>query len=389
MKKRELIQGLEELWGKAPLPTDFREVILTPSTAEQDQDYEELEGFENEKGKQEARELIQGLEELWGKAPLPTDFREVISTPDWQQPYRRSNSGRVISLADHRRKRELLQSGISLGGVLAACLVLVLSWSLQDSTGDNAVVTGLTTTVREQQQALLDATYKLAWVTTALARDRSAMMLVDFDPESAKVEKVSPEKIRKKYVLAGRHFERASELESNRAARMDKRFEAAIVYGDACDLEKATTLLQEVVNEGGGREHGKAEVLLNLGAISQISKEYAKAVSQYEAAFYQAVDEANEDLQESAAFNLALVHAVLFAENREPHHLQGALTALEKSIDIGGRKRLEEVQKVQVGSKIAANDVCPAYPWVEDLSVVAEEPAFREFLETQANRRWL
>lgn len=406
MKEHEVVQGLEELWGKAPMTADFRDVISTPPTSEQDQDYEELEEFENDKEKQEACEIIQGLEELWGKAPVPVDFREVILYSDWPQPYRSRNSGPVISMADHRRKRELLQSGISLGGVLAACLVLALSWSLRDSAvdnaalteltetvrenaTDNAVVAGLTTTIREQQVDLLDVTYKLAWVTTALARDRAETMVVDFDPEAAEVEKVSPEKIRAKYVLAGRHFERAAKLEANRAARLDRRFEAAIVYRDACKLEKAVTLLQEIVDGGGGSEHGKAEVLLNLGAIFQISKEYAKAASQYEAAFDQALDEENEEWQEKAAFNLALMYAALFAESSKPHHLQGALTALDKSIDIGDKKRLEEVRKVQAVSKIVPNVVCPAYPWVEDLSVVAEEPAFREFLEAQSNRRWL
>ena len=153
MKERDVIQGLEELWGKAPLPADFREVISTPMTVGQNEDYEELEEFEDDKEKEEIREIIQGLEELWGKAPLPTDFREVVSTPDWQQSSRRSQSGRVVSMADHRRKRELIQSGLSLGGILAACLVLILSWSLKG--GELAQVTaGLETLEKLVEQQI-------------------------------------------------------------------------------------------------------------------------------------------------------------------------------------------------------------------------------------------
>ena len=152
MKKRDVIQNLEELWGKAPLPADFREVISTPMAVGQEEDYEELEELEDDKEKEEIREIIQGLEELWGKAPLPTDFREVVSTPDWQQSSRRSQSGRVVSMADHRRKRELLLSGISLGGVVAACLVLILSWSLRG--GELAQITADVEALFEQTNGI-------------------------------------------------------------------------------------------------------------------------------------------------------------------------------------------------------------------------------------------
>ena len=397
MKKHDdIIQGLEELWGKSLLPSNFQDVVSARMAKGQNQGYDALKEFDDDEERQETRDVIQGLEDLWGKAPLPADFQGMVSTPDWQHFSRGSESGRVVFMKDYRKRRELLQNSISLASVLAACLVLFLSWSLRDSE-----MTGLTTTIRDQQKALREATYKLAWVTNELARNRSTILVGDFDLESAEVEKVPPINIRAQHIRAAEHFERVAELDTDRMTRMDTKYDTALAYREACDLEMATTLLQEVINEGGGKKHGKAEVLFYLGAISHMSKEYVKAVTQYEAAFEQAVAEAletpqesderqqSERLQESAAFNLALMHAALFAESGEPQHLEGTLTALKKSIDIGGRKRLARVKAVQVNPEINPDMVCPDYPWVEDLSVVAEEPAYREFLEEQSNRRWL
>ena len=394
MKERDVIQGLEQLWGKAPLPADFRDVISTPATSAQDQDYEELEEFEDDKEKRGAREIIQGLQELWGKASLPADFRDVIPTPDWQHSSRGSSSGRVISMVAHRRKRELIQSSLSLGGVLAACLVLVLSWSLKENATDNDAVVSLVTTIKESQVALRDTTYRLAWVTSELAQNRVVMLISSDSPDSKAVEDV-----RENFLLAGQHFKRASELGTEQIGRADGWYEAALAYQDGCHFENAIILLQEVVDQESNKR-GKAKALFALGAISQLLGEYSKAISQYETAFDLSVTEArdapqgsderreSEKWQERAVFNSALVHAALFAKNKVPQHLQNTLTALKKSIDIGGRKRVGRIQEVQE-RLVTENTLCPDFPWVEDLSMVAEEPAFKDFLEKQLQRRWL
>ena len=417
MKKHEVIQALEELWGKASPPADFREVISTPVVAGQDEDYEELEDLEDDQEKQEVREVIQALEELWGKASLPAGFREVISTSDWQQPSRRNQSGRVISMAEHRRKRELLQSGISLGVVLAACFVLIFSWSLNNAP-DNAAVANLETTIKEGQEdlrdalhrlanapdntavasleatikggqeELWDALHRLAWVTKELAQTR-----IRIASDSS-----GPEKAREKLLLAGKHFKRASELGTDQTARMAAQYDAALVYEEACDFEEARTLLQEIVDEEGD-DRGKAKALFLLGSISQRMGEYDKAISQYDAAIQRAaveapgrVERSNEEveklqeLQESASFNLALVHATLFAKNKDSQHLQDTLKALEKSIQIGRRERLTKILKAQKRSTLP-NMFCSDFPWIQDLSTITEEPEFRGFLER--HDRWL
>ena len=82
MKERDVAQGLDEPWAEEPLTIDCQEVTLTSVTTDQDgnDEDEEPEGSENDEETQGTRDVIRGLETLWGKAPLPADFREVIAT---------------------------------------------------------------------------------------------------------------------------------------------------------------------------------------------------------------------------------------------------------------------------------------------------------------------
>ena len=79
MKKRERIQGSEALSSKEASCADFREYISTPGKPEDTQYREVLEEFANDAERQEALRVIRGLEKLWGRVSLPSDFREIIS----------------------------------------------------------------------------------------------------------------------------------------------------------------------------------------------------------------------------------------------------------------------------------------------------------------------
>ena len=83
-----MAQGLDEPWVEEPLTIDCQEAALTSVTTDQDgnDDDEEAEGFENDEETQDTRDVIRGLEALWGKTPLPADFREVIATPSSSEP---------------------------------------------------------------------------------------------------------------------------------------------------------------------------------------------------------------------------------------------------------------------------------------------------------------
>ena len=80
MKERDVARGLDEPWVEEPLTIDCQGAALTSVTTDQDRDDEEAEGFENDEETQDTRDVIRGLEALWGKTPLPADFREVIAT---------------------------------------------------------------------------------------------------------------------------------------------------------------------------------------------------------------------------------------------------------------------------------------------------------------------
>lgn len=95
MKERDVVQGLDEHWVEEPLALDGREVMSTSVTTGRDGADEEPEGVENEGETQEARDVIQGLEALWGKAPLPADFREVVATPLPSEPATWSYAERI------------------------------------------------------------------------------------------------------------------------------------------------------------------------------------------------------------------------------------------------------------------------------------------------------
>ena len=80
MKEHDVAQGLDEPWVEEPLTIDCQEAALTSVTTDQDGDDEEAEGFESDEETQDTLGVIRGLEALWGKTPLPADFREVIAT---------------------------------------------------------------------------------------------------------------------------------------------------------------------------------------------------------------------------------------------------------------------------------------------------------------------
>ncbi len=63
MKERHAVQDLEGV------QIDFEE------------DCEASERFADGEAEEATRDVIRGLEALWGKAPLPADFRDVLATP--------------------------------------------------------------------------------------------------------------------------------------------------------------------------------------------------------------------------------------------------------------------------------------------------------------------
>ncbi|MDE0205480.1 MAG: hypothetical protein OXP66_05570 [Candidatus Tectomicrobia bacterium] len=86
MKNRGVAQGLDELWVEEPLAIDCQEAASASVTTDQGGNDEEPEECGDDEETREARDVIRGLEALWGKAPLPADFREVIATPLSSEP---------------------------------------------------------------------------------------------------------------------------------------------------------------------------------------------------------------------------------------------------------------------------------------------------------------
>ncbi len=78
MRATRISEGLE---AEERPSTDFQEVVPTLITTGQDEDDAESDESASDREEQEIRGLIQGLEGLWGKGPLPADFRDVIEAP--------------------------------------------------------------------------------------------------------------------------------------------------------------------------------------------------------------------------------------------------------------------------------------------------------------------
>ena len=387
MKKRDLVEGLEELWGKERLPADFREFMSAPETSEAGEDYEELEGFEDDGERRQVRRLIRALEELWGEDSLPADFRELVSPLERHRLSRASGSSRVLSLTRFRNGGELLRNSVSFGSLVAACLILVLSLFVgRDDAG--SALEELTTTVNEGFGAVLegqvdlrDATYRLAWVTTELARSRRDVILASSAAsESDRVE------LRKRFELAAGHFMRVLLLQPDREVRVVSKYNAALAYQEACRFEEAGRLLNELLSEEGtGR---RAEFLYALGTVHQMTGDYFRATLRYKEAFEQAVAEGDERVQESAAFNQALAQSALYAAGKDPRHLKGALEALESSVERGGRERVIKIRRNARGGGPSSLTLCSGPLPAHDLTEITEEPDFREFLQAQ-EKRWL
>lgn len=81
MKNDDIAQGLAEPWAEEPVTIDGQEVASVSVTTDRDGDDAEAGRFEDSEERPEIRDVIRGLETLWGKAPLPADFREIIAAP--------------------------------------------------------------------------------------------------------------------------------------------------------------------------------------------------------------------------------------------------------------------------------------------------------------------
>ena len=295
---------------------------------------------------------------------------------------------RLDHMMSYRRKRDRIQYCMSLGGgVLAACLVLILSSPLRSAS--DAVMTELTTTINAQRNILREVLPTLGWVTKELADRDMAAAAPGLAAEKAQPADEMTQKATEKYVLAGQRFELAAALEeTDGAVRMDRLYEAAMAYEEACEFKKATTLLDGSVREDGGVVYGRTAISYRLGMLFHRLKEYGKAASQYEAALEPAQGSPErqhvERLQEKAAFNLGMVHASFYAERQEARHLRDTIAALEKSVDLGGSERLAIIQNLQSGPKMYVDVPCPEQPWIDDLRPVSEEPAFTQFLKEQS-----
>ena len=238
--------------------------------------------------------LRVNLETFFGKGQ--SSIQPVEAEPRIERDVRFAQiDERLDRMMSYRKKRDRIQSYMSLGGgVLAACLVLILSWPLRSAS--DAVVTELTTTINAQRDILLrsakdtvlmelattikaqrdilrDVLPTLGWVTKELAdRDMAGAAAARSVAEKARSADEMARKAIDKYVLAGQRFELAAALEeTDGAVRMDRLYEAAIAYGEACKFKKAKTLLDGFVREDGGRVYGKGGDFVSAwNPVSQI-----------------------------------------------------------------------------------------------------------------------